>query len=604
MPTVKPGNSNPLDSNASNPNRMRRNFQRLKRGGVTPLITLQPDSGLEITADGLAIEVADTSLVKSAAGVGVNLETASGLTINNGVGVLLADHSLQTSTAGLSVQEAPAGSIQTTTMGIGLRVADASLTSTTMGLAVQNKPNGGIQTSTTGIGVLLADTSLQTSTAGLSVSLSATGALATSGGLGVKVDGTTIKITGDVLVATASGSGTVTDVGLAVPTSVLSITGSPITTSGTMTIGLQNQNINTVFAGPATGSAGTPAFRALVAADIPALSYVSSVAIAVPSIFSISGSPVTSTGTMTIGLQNASANTVLAGPTSGVATTPTFRALTATDIPALSYVTSVALSMPAEFSVANSPVTSTGTLTVTKATQTANTIYAGPSSGSAAAPTFRAITGADIASATLPVVTADPSSPSAGMAWYNSTTLTPTLCAANDGTNIADGPIPLTVLYSAQQNQVTGNTSPQTLPNSSFTFPSGYLNKANRTLEFYGVFATGTSGASASFTINFTLGGQTFQLYASPVLASAGGDTLIVQGIIGIRTTGSSGTLYYGVTVIGSNTSTGGFTNFSAASGSSLNWTGTVAFSLTASSSVTNTSNVVQTRVFSLKVIS
>lgn len=59
-------------------------------------------------------------------------------------------------------------------------------------------------------------------------------------------------------------------------------------------------------------------------------------------------------------------------------------------------VSSVALSMPAEFSVAGSPITSTGTLTVSKANQSANLVFAGPSSGGAAAPTFRALVAADV----------------------------------------------------------------------------------------------------------------------------------------------------------------------------------------------------------------
>lgn len=62
-------------------------------------------------------------------------------------------------------------------------------------------------------------------------------------------------------------------------------------------------------------------------------------------------------------------------------------------------VTSVAMSVPAEFSVAGSPITTSGTLAVTKATQTANTVWAGPASGSAAVPTFRALTTADITGA-------------------------------------------------------------------------------------------------------------------------------------------------------------------------------------------------------------
>ncbi len=59
-------------------------------------------------------------------------------------------------------------------------------------------------------------------------------------------------------------------------------------------------------------------------------------------------------------------------------------------------VTSVALSMPAEFSVGGSPITTSGTLAVTKATQSANTVFAGPTTGSAAAPTFRAVVPADL----------------------------------------------------------------------------------------------------------------------------------------------------------------------------------------------------------------
>lgn len=58
-------------------------------------------------------------------------------------------------------------------------------------------------------------------------------------------------------------------------------------------------------------------------------------------------------------------------------------------------VTSVALSLPAEFTVTGSPVSTTGTLTATKASQTANNFYAAPN-GSAGAPTFRAIVAADI----------------------------------------------------------------------------------------------------------------------------------------------------------------------------------------------------------------
>lgn len=67
----------------------------------------------------------------------------------------------------------------------------------------------------------------------------------------------------------AGGSGTVTSVGLSAPASILSVSGSPVTTSGTLALSLATQTANTVWAGPTTGAAANPAFRALVGADIP-----------------------------------------------------------------------------------------------------------------------------------------------------------------------------------------------------------------------------------------------------------------------------------------------------------------------------------------------
>lgn len=69
---------------------------------------------------------------------------------------------------------------------------------------------------------------------------------------------------------TPLGPGTVTSVALSLPTSVFDVSGSPITTSGTFAVTLDTQSANTAFMGPTSGGAATPAFRALVPADIPA----------------------------------------------------------------------------------------------------------------------------------------------------------------------------------------------------------------------------------------------------------------------------------------------------------------------------------------------
>jgi hypothetical protein len=91
------------------------------------------------------------------------------------------------------------------------------------------------------------------------------------------------------------------------------------------------------------------------------------------------------------------ANAVWAGPSSGPAAAPSFRALAAADLPAgTGTVTSVGLSLPPIFAVTGSPVTGTGTLSASAAPQAANAVWAGPGSGPAAAPSFRALAAADL----------------------------------------------------------------------------------------------------------------------------------------------------------------------------------------------------------------
>lgn len=65
------------------------------------------------------------------------------------------------------------------------------------------------------------------------------------------------------------GSGTVTSVDISAD-SIFVVTGSPITTSGTIDLSFDSQTQNQVFASP-NGSSGAPTFRALVAADVPTL---------------------------------------------------------------------------------------------------------------------------------------------------------------------------------------------------------------------------------------------------------------------------------------------------------------------------------------------
>ena len=68
---------------------------------------------------------------------------------------------------------------------------------------------------------------------------------------------------------TQRGFGTVFSVALAVP-GIFNLSGSPVTSNGTITIGLQTQSANTAWMGPATGSAATPTFRVPGASDFTA----------------------------------------------------------------------------------------------------------------------------------------------------------------------------------------------------------------------------------------------------------------------------------------------------------------------------------------------
>lgn len=147
---------------------------------------------------------------------------------------------------------------------------------------------------------------------------------------------------------TVPGTGTVTSVGLSLP-AIFNVSGSPITITGTLTGTLATQVSNSVWAGPTSGAAAAPAFRALVGADLPnpsattlggiqsiaavASNWVRSIstsgvpALSQPAFSDISGSITPSQ------FSNQSANTHLSGPTSGGAASPTFRALVGADLP-------------------------------------------------------------------------------------------------------------------------------------------------------------------------------------------------------------------------------------------------------------------------------
>jgi len=185
--------------------------------------------------------------------------------------------------------------------------------------------------------------------------------------------GQVLKYDGTNWTPAADDNAGLTSVGLSLP--LYSFSNSPLTANGTLTGSLSTQTANTILSAP-NGSNGAPSFRTLVAADIPTLAF-SKISGTVP--VSQGGTGLTAIGTA--GQVLTSNGTSLTWATPGAST---------------SGLTSVGLTMPSIFTVANSPLTANGTLGVSFNNQTANTVLAGPTSGAAASPTFRALGISDI----------------------------------------------------------------------------------------------------------------------------------------------------------------------------------------------------------------
>jgi hypothetical protein len=209
------------------------------------------------------------------------------------------------------------------------------------------------------------------------------------------------------------------------------------------------------------------------------------------------------------GVQNA--NKLLAGPSTGADATPTFRALVAADIPALSYISSVT-------------------------SQTQNYVLAAPN-GSPGSPTFRALVAADI-----PTLTGYINASSTGQTITDTSGGTNyTLKIANGTTGavfgIGTGTNAYGIANDALNNSISGYV-PYTVSASTITFKAGAsapataLSIASNGTVTIGTLAgllKGTSGvisAAAASDINTTFGSQTQNyVYAAPGSGGNGNPT-------------------------------------------------------------------------------
>lgn len=204
-----------------------------------------------------------------------------------------------------------------------------------------------------------------------------------------------------------SGVATVSSVGLTVPPD-LSVSGSPVTSSGTLAISRNTQSANQFLAGPSSGAAAVPAYRAIVAGDIPQLTGAQMPALTgdVTSAAGTAATTLAASGVTAGSYGSGSAVPVLTLDAKGRVTA----ASTVAVVSGTGTVTSVGLSdLTGLFTITGSPVTAAGNLTISAlASQAANTFLAAPS-GAAGAPTMRMIVPADV-----PVFVASGASHAAG----------------------------------------------------------------------------------------------------------------------------------------------------------------------------------------------
>lgn len=209
-------------------------------------------------------------------------------------------------------------------------------------------------------------------------------------------------------------------------------------------------------------------------------------------------------------------------------------------------VSSVQVAVPVEFSVAGGPIITSGTITISKANEAANTAWMGPTSGGAAQPAFRILVTADLPAGTGTVTSVAVSGGTTGLTTSggpittNGTiTFSGTLIAANGGTGFASYAVgdllyaSTTTALSKLADVATGNALISGGVNTAPTW-----GKIDLTTHVSGILPGANGGTGVANTgLTITLGGNLTTTPANAITFTTTGATNVTLPTSGTLST-------------------------------------------------------------------
>lgn len=270
------------------------------------------------------------------------------------------------------------------------------------------------------------------------------------------------KTESDNRYAHISISGTLRSVGLVLP-DFFTVQNSPLTGSGGTISGILNsQTQNRFFASPYGGD-GIPSFRAIGSNDIPSGVFYNRTITINGLTQDLSANRTWSVGDVFTTSSYINPDWLVSIPWSKITATPTTLlgygitdAYTKVEsdnrFAPISYsgtVRYVGLELPSSiFDVSNSPIISSGTITATLDVQSSGTFFAGPTTGSAAQPTFRTLVLADLPNIPFAAITTKPTT-LAGYGITDAYTM-----VQSDGRYVPSGLLPPLAMYWTASGQI------------------------------------------------------------------------------------------------------------------------------------------------------